>query len=302
MIKRADATKRQVSILAPVAILCLALGLGGTPPQAEKAAPEAMILRYKMPEGGVLRYRETGETREIQEAMGQSLETIASSKRTQTFRGKGRKGADFLIGVTVDEWAYTIFNPAGDFSPDLKEVTGKTFDMVLSPLGTEVDVSAGRALTYAVGGRTLNVASQFEFFFPDLPEKPVRVGDTWPTRFTIRDPGGESSRRTDIEILNTVEALEVIEGRDCLRIASTLAGVVAGTGKQQDLELRFEGTVKGTDVWYFAPREGLFVKSASDITTEMKITVSGAQGIVVPVTQKQKGEVRWLGNPSGARP
>jgi hypothetical protein len=255
-----------------------------------------------MPEEGVLRYRDSGETREVQEAMGQAMETIASSKRTQSFRGKGRKGDNFLMGVTVDEWTYNIFNPAGDFSPDLTTVLGKSFEMVVSPLGAEVDVTAARALTYAVGGRTLNVASQFEFFFPDLPEKTVRIGDTWPTRFTIRDPSGESSRRTDIEIKNTVEAIEVAEGLECLRIASTLSGVVTGAGKQQGLDLRFEGTVKGTDVWYFAPREGLFVKSASDIVTEMKITVGGAQEMVVPVTQKQKSEVRWLGNPSGTRP
>jgi hypothetical protein len=83
---------------------------------------------------------------------------------------------------------------------------------------------------------------------------------------------------------------------ECARITSKQTGSISGTGSQQGLELLFAGTVKGTDVWYFAPKEGIFVKSISDVVSEIIITVSGAQAMTVPTTQKRKGEVKLVGH------
>ena len=68
-----------------------------------------------------------------------------------------------------------------------------------------------------------------------------------------------------------------------------------GDREQQGLDLVFAGTLRGTDVWYFAVKEGIFVRSTSEITNEISITVSGPQTMTIPATQTRKSEVKLAG-------
>jgi hypothetical protein len=295
MITKRFSNRRPVLTVGLAAVLFFTGGMAGTLPRVAVTSPEELVLRYKMPAGQVLRYQDTAETREIQEVMGQTNETVATSKKTQSFLGKGQKEGNHLLGVTIDDWTMTVLSMQGDLSPDLKSVLGKSFDMVLSPLGLEVDVSGAESITFMMWGGTQNLAAGFKIFFPDLPDKPVKVGDSWPSSFLIEDKSGASNRRTDIQSVNTFEGLETMDGMECARITSKLTGSISGTGNLQGLDLLFAGTVKGTDVWYFAPKEGIYVKSTTDVVSEITITVSGAQNMTVPTTQKRKGEVKLVG-------
>lgn len=296
MITKRFSNGRPVLTVGIAAVLFFTGGVARTLPRVAVTSPQELVLRYKMPAGQVLRYQDTGETRETTEVMGQTNETVATSKKTQSFLGKGQKEGNHLLEVTIDDWTLTILSMQGDLSPDLKSVQGNSFDMVLSPLGVEVDVSGAESLTFEIAGGTQNVASRFKIFFPDLPDKPVTIGDSWPSSFVIENKSGPSIRRVEIQRVNTFEGLETVDGMECARITSKQTGSVSGTGSQQGLELLFAGTVKGTDVWYFAPKEGILVKSTSDVVNEITITVSGAQNMTVPTTQKQKGEVKLVGH------
>ena len=295
MITKRFSNGRPVLTVGLAAVLFFTGGVARTVPRVAVTSPEELVLRYKMPAGQVLRYQDTGETRETTEVMGQTNETVATGKGTQSFLGKGQKDGNHLLEVTIDDWTMSILTGQGDLSPDLKSVQGKSFDMVLSPLGLEVDVSGAESITFMIAGGTQNIASGFKIFFPDLPDKPVKIGDSWPSSFVIENKSGTSVRRTEIQSVNTFEGLETVDGMECARITSKQTGSISGKGSQQGLDLLFAGTVKGTDVWYFAPKEGIYVKSTSDVVSEITITVSGAQAMTVPTTQKRKGEVKLLG-------
>jgi hypothetical protein len=197
---------------------------------------------------------------------------------TFTFKAKGLKDKNFLLGVTIDDVTATVTSSAqGDMSPDMSTVKGKTFDMVLSPLGSEVDVSGAEAITYSMGPETRNLSSGFKMFFPDLPGKPVKIGDTWPSTAGIDEKTGTMNIRIDFQNVNTLEGFETIDGMNCARISAQVTGTISGTGNQGGADLTFSGTVKGKDVWYFAVKEGLFVKTASESTTEMSIDVPAGE-------------------------
>jgi len=294
MITKRFSNGRPVLTVGLAAVVFFAGGAARTLPRVAVTSPEELVLRYKMLAGQVLRYQDAGETRETTEVMGQTNETVATSKKTQSFLGKGQKEGNHLLGVTIDDWTLTILSMQGNLSPDLKSVQGKSFDMVLSPLGVEVDVSGAESLTFEMAGGTQNVASGFKIFFPDLPDKPVKIGDSWPSSFVIENKSGTSVRRVEIQSVNTFEGLDTVDGMECARITSKQTGSISGTGNQQGLDLLFAGTIKGTDVWYFAPKEGIYVKSISDVVSETTITVSGAQAMTVPTTQKQKGEIKLV--------
>jgi hypothetical protein len=166
--------------------------------------------------------------------------------------------------------------------------------MVLSPLGSEVDVSGAEAITFTVGAETGNLSSRFKTFFYDLPEKPVKIGDTWPSSSSTEEKTGAMNIRIDLQYVNTVEGFETVDGMECARIASQVTGAISGTGNQQGMDLTISGTSKGKDVWYFAVKEGIYVKAVSDSTSQVSIDVSAA-GMTIPSTVTAKSEVKLAG-------
>ncbi len=279
-----------VLVLAGCAANAPAPKVAGTP-VAPATKPAGIVLEYKMPAGRVLRYQSKEEMNQTSEAMGQKIETVATTMSTYAFQSKGRKDQNLLLGVTIEDKVMNMTTFQGDMSPDLKSVKGKSFDMVLSPLGAEVDVSGAESITYDFATGTRSVANDFKIFFPDLPGKPIKVGDSWPSNFVIDEKVGPADMRLDFQTLNTLEGFETVDGLECARIRASVTGTISGTGSQQGLEMLFGGTHQGTDIWYFAVKEGLFIKSTSDLTTDMTISISGAQSMTIPAKSTRKSEV-----------
>jgi hypothetical protein len=282
-----------VLVLAGCAAKTQAPVVAAKPAPAAKA-PAGIVLEYKMPEGRVLSYENTGEAVEATDMMGQSVEVHTTSKEAFTLRAKGPKEGDLLLGVTVDDMSMTVTGPQGDNSPDMTALAGKTFDMVLSPLGQEVDVSGAEALTYEMATGTRNLATTFKLFFPDLPGKPLKVGDTWPSSAEANEKTGVIDLRLNIQNVNHFEGLETVDGVECARIRSDVTATMTGTGNQQGMDIVFSGTGQGTDLWYFAVKDGIYVKSTGELKMDMSITVS-AMGMTLPVTTTRKGTVQLVG-------
>jgi len=261
---------------------------------AVKAAPAGIVLEYKMPEGRVLSYQNTGEAVEATDMMGQSVETHTTSSEAFTLRAKGHKEGNLLVGVTIDDMSMTLTGPQGDNSPNMTSLAGKTFDMVLSPLGQEVDVSGAEALTYEMATGTRNLATTFKLFFPDLPGKPLKVGDAWPSSADVSEKTGGVDMRLNFQIVNHFEGLETVDGVECARIRSEITATITGSGNQQGMDMAFSGTGQGTDLWYFAVKDGVYVKSTSEVKMDISITVS-AMGMTIPVTTTRKGTVQLVG-------
>lgn len=258
---------------------------------APEPAPAGVVLEYKMPAGRVLRYQIKEDMTQKTEAMGQSIESVSTGTATYAFQSKGRKDRDLLLGVTIEDKTMSMTSIQGDMSPDMKSVKGKSFDMVLSPLGAEVDVSGAEAITYDFAAGTRSVVNDFKIFFPDLPGKPLKVGDSWPSSFAIAEKVGPADMRLDFQLVNSLEGFETVDGLECARIKANVTGTISGTGSQQGLEMIFGGTHQGTDVWYFAVKEGFFVKSTSELTTDATISISGPQNMTLPSKSTRKSEV-----------
>jgi hypothetical protein len=301
-----NAISGRPALAAAVAVI---LVLAGGAVQATPTAPEApatslsstlapaatVVLEYKMPAGRALTYQSKAEEAQIMEIQGQSMDTQTTNTGTFSFMAKGLKDKNFLLGVTIDDIVMTMTsNAQGDMSPNMDTVKGKSFDMVLSPLGSEVDVSGAEAITYDLAGDSHNLSSGFKMFFPDMPGKPVKVGDTWPSSAGTEDKSTSMNIRIDFQYVNTLEGLETVEGMECARISSLVTGAITGTGNQMGTDLTFSGTSKGKDVWYFAIKEGILVKTISESTTEMSIDVPAA-GMTIPMTQTTKAEVKLAG-------
>ena len=284
---------RSMPVAALAALIVLAgVALQATPTAPKASAPAATVLEYKMPAGRALTYQTKSEETQVMEVMGQSMDTHATNSSTVTFKSKGPKDKNLLLGVTLDEMAASFTSSAaGDMSPDMSSLKGKSFDMVLSPLGSEVDVAAAEAIKYDMAGATRNISSGFKMFFPDLPGKSVKVGDTWPSNAGVDEDMGEMKMRMDFKNVCTLEGFETVDGMECARVSTAVTGTLTGSGSQQGMDMTFAGTTKGKETWYFAIKEGLFIKSTSETTTEMSIDVPAA-GMTIPATATAKSEVK----------
>jgi len=279
-------------ILAPV---FLAVGmLAGC---AAKTAPvwgeleTGMILRYQMPESQVLKYDSWGETHQTSDVMGQTIETDISSTNAFSVRSKGLEENNHKLTITIDDMSIKIQSTQAELEPDMSTVIGKSFDMTLSSLGKELELVGADAIEYDLGPEgTRNISAGFQDIFPNLADRPLKIGDTWPdeTVITEKTERGDAVIRLSGE--NTLEGFETIDGMECVKVSGTFTGTIESKGEQQGIELNTLGELKGTTTWYFAYKEGIFIKQTNEGTAEGTVDVP-SQGIQIPFSREMTSEI-----------
>lgn len=274
-------------VLGPVILaVCMLAGC------AAKTAPvwgdpqTGTILQYRMPEGQVLKYETWDELHQTADIMGQTIETDAATSSSFTTRSNGQKEDNHQLTITIDGMSIKVQSTQAELEPDMSSVIGKSFDMVLSPLGKEVELIGAEAIKYDMGPEgNRNIAAGFKDFFPNLADRPVKIGDSWPDETSITDKTDRSEININFSGMNTLEGFETIDGKECVKVSAEYTGTIEGRGEQQGVELDTRGNLKGTVTWYFAYKEGIFIKQTSKSIAEGTIDVP-SQGLQIPFTRE----------------
>ena len=282
-------------MLAPV---FLAIGLlAGC---AAKEAPvygdpqTGVILQYRMPEGQVLKYDSWGETHQVSDVMGQTIETDISSSMAFTIESKGQEENNHQLTITIDGMSLKVQSTTGELEPDMSTVIGKSFDMVFSSLGKEVELIGADAIEYDLGPEgTRNISTGFQDIFPNLAGRAVKIGDTWPDESTITEKSDTGDTTIHVTGTNTVVGFETVDGMECVKLTAEGSGTIESRGEQQGMELVTTGEIKGTATWFFAYKEGIFVKQINEGTVEGIIDVP-SQGVQIPYTRESTAEIKLI--------
>ena len=254
-----------------------------------------LILEYRMPQDQSLKYQFSSSMTQNLEVMGQSMKNIVNLDMLFSAKSTGMEGNNHLLLITIDSAKTDVQSPQGDLSPDMSPVFGKSFNLTLSPLGKELKMSGADTITYSLGQageRTLS--SNFQTIFPDLAGKPVKVGDNWTTNDTIIVKEAGTEMRMTFVSVNTLQGFETVDGHECVKVTAKSTGKLDGEGEQMGANLYFEGDIETKDVWYFAYKEGIFVKSISEGMTEGNVAVTGAQKMTIPMTMETKFETKLV--------
>jgi hypothetical protein len=250
-----------------------------------------LILTYRMPEKQALNYQFSSSQTQNIEVMGQSVITESNQTIGFSVQSKGMKDNHHLLGLTIEAMKVDVKSPQGSLLPDMSAVVGKSFDMTISDLGKELDLLGTASIQYDLGpSGKRNVASSFQAFFPDLPGRVVKIGDAWTAEDLVTDKTDSVEIRIRLKNEHKLDGFETVAGLECARIKTAVAGTLEGEGEQQGMGLTFKGDIKGTDTWYFAYKEGLYVRLVSSASLEGTITTSGAQSLTIPLTQKMNME------------
>jgi hypothetical protein len=264
---------------------------------AAKTAPiwgdlqTGVILQYQMPEGQELKYVSWEKAHQVSEMMGMAIEVDIDSTNSFTVQSKGTMENKYQLTIIINDMSFKIQSVQANLEPDMSQVIGKSFNMHLSPLGKESELQGAEEITYEMGPEgTRSIASTFEQIFPDLAGRPLKIGDTWPDETNISEKTGDGEMALQISEENTLDGFETIDEMECVRILSRYMGTLEGRGQQQGIETISTGDIQGTSTWYFAYKEGVFVKHTSKGTVKGMVDIP-SQGIEIPFTRDTTSEI-----------
>jgi hypothetical protein len=281
-----NARNRRVVLLVAAAALVI-IGCAKKPMWGD---PETgLILTYRMPQDAALTYRHANEFEQTMEVMGQSMKVTADDMQLFTMTSAGAETDNLMLAVTIDSISMKISSPQGKIAPDLSALPGKSFEMVISPLGEEIEIAGADEIEYEMPGQgKRSIESSFLALFPDLPAGPVTVGDNWTSIDSIPDKSGGGETLIVFNQTHTLAGFETIHGMECAKIATEFTGKLHGVTTQGGMEFVSEAGIKGNDTWYFAYKEGRFVKSTASGTAEGTIKDTGGQGLNIPMSRQFK--------------
>jgi len=282
----------QTQVISVVITLTFIVVVGCAAEKEIWGDPETgLSLTYRLPEEKMLKYQTSSSSVQNLEVMGQSMKIETNKDYEFSIKSKGLAESNYKLGFTIDSMDVNITGPQGEVPVDVSGVVGNGFDMTLSPLGKELDLSAAEPIQYDLGTQGKHsIFPDFQSLFPDLSSKPVKVGETWKSEDTIDIENAGSKIHLSMESINTLEGFETVDGLKCIKIVSEIMGTIEGKGEQQGMNLTTKGDVIGTDIWYFAYKEGLLVKLMSNIVADATITGVGPQNVTIPMTQEIKAE------------
>ena len=288
--------KRQTWLmLAPVFLaICMLAGCTAKTAPVYGDPQTGVILQYRMPEGQVLKYDSWGETHQVSDVMGQTIEADISSKTVFTVNSKGQQENNHQLTITIDDMGLKVQSTQGELDPDMSTVIGKSFDMVFSSLGKEVELIGADAIEYDMGPEgTRNISVGFQDIFPNLADRPVKIGDTWPDESTITEKTDTGEAIIHFSGVNTLVGFETIDDVECVKVTAEGTGTIESKGEQQGVELVTTGEIKGTVTWYFAYKEGIFIKQMMEGTVEGTVDVP-SQGVQIPFTRESTSEIKLV--------
>jgi hypothetical protein len=245
---------------------------------------KGMNMSYAPGQEKELSYKATSNF--VQEMSVMDQEFTVTADMMQVFKMKPMETENENLGylVTVEDMSFKLQTPRGDIEPELGDIIGKSFELILTPNGKELEYSGAKKLVMEVAtGDSKSIASDIAAFFPDLPGHPVRPGDSWKSIDEVRD--GNDSKETILvfDNINTFDKLETYMGYDCMKINVVFTGTIEGEGTQEGMDLVTTGKVQGTGTWYYAYKEGIFVSSSVEGTGETETLVTGeGQEITIP--------------------
>ena len=287
-------------VLGPVLVglvsMAISLTVGCAAKKAATEGPEADFdFRYQLAEGDVLKYRIKSSFVQTVKVGGRAMEVTASETRDFSMKSLGDPDGNLNLLLTMDAMDIKITGPQGDIATDMSEVIGKSFKMMLSVLGEELEISGANAIQYDIGPQgKRSIESQFSAFFPDLPGGTIGMNDSWKTEAIVTEEGINGDLTVSITSNNTLVGFERIHGLECAKIAAPFTGTLKGRGEEQGVELITDGKITGTGTWYFAYREGIYVSETSAGIAEGTVTAMTPEKMEIPLKRDFNIEVTLL--------
>ena len=256
------------------------------------------ILNYQLKPDQVWNYQINSTENTNMEQMGQTIDIESNSMIKYTVRGNGlNEQKNLLSTITIDTINVVAKGMGGERTVDMSPFIGKSFGLTFSPKGDELEFSGVDTIVVDLGmtqGGKQTPRNSFRTVFPDLPDEPVKIGETWTDKdtTTVNQSGMKIDVTTDGK--HKLEGYETVDGIECLKISSKTAGIMDGAGQTMGMDMNFEGDIDGKSTFYFAYKTGTFIKVITESFMEGTIAISGPTNMTMPITVESKSTINLL--------
>ncbi len=281
-----------------LSIILIVLGCAGHKELAKPytGGPETgLSFSYSLEPGVTYQYTSENDMTQNIEMQGRSMQNTSTSTAKFTVKGKELDDKNNLIfEIIIDSLSSVMEGMGGRRELDLSPIMGKPFQIVLSPSGEELEYIGTDSLQVDVGpmaGGKIGVKRFFQRVFPDIPEKSVKVGETWTENDIDTTQQSGMDVVSDMELKHTFKGIETIDEYECLVISSKGEGKLDGDGEQMGSSFVFEGYIELELTYYFAYKKGIFVKAESKSFIEGTVAVTGGMSMTLPMTIETNSSV-----------
>ena len=244
-------------------------------------------LEYNYPQDKTVKYLNKTKMKQVMDIQGMVMEASIVSIAGCSIKSTGIEAGNLKLTVMIDTMAQTIESPNGYSGGAITDAIGKSFNMILSASGKELDLTNANELVFDIPGSGKGNATQtFADFFPDMPVKKVKPGYKWTSTDSVNAVSPSMTTVSFTEAENTFEGVETIDGIDCAKITSILSGTHSIKTETQGMDVKTNGKFTGTSVVYFAISEGYFVKQTSESKLEGTLDLTSPQEMSMPLTME----------------
>ena len=229
---------------------------------------QSIRLQYKYPAGRAIKYVTDTKIVQDMDVNGQSMLVNIGRYMGCEVKAAGSIAQNIKLEIKIDSIEQNVESPQGTAGGNITEVKGKSFNIVITPAGKVVDLSEASKIVYTIeGSGEASLGNEFLNFFPSLPDKEMKLGDTWVSNDTLDSKTDNNTVWMPVESTFKFEGIDNINGVDCAKLTATLSGSRKMTTQAQGMEIHTSGPFTGTETLVFAIKEGYFVKES--VSTKM---------------------------------
>ncbi len=283
------------SVLKNLAFGGLILILSGICIRGLSQGAGTVKLTYNYPADKAISYLNKSTLAQIMDFQGQTMQVDVTSAFGCSVKTAGKQEKNIKIEIRVDTLGQTTNSPMGGSGGAIQDVVGKTCNVIISPEGKAVDMSETAKVIYTVeGAGESNLNQALSDFFPVLPSRPIKAGDSWESADSTIVTSPSMKMKTLDNTVNKLEAIETIGGIQCARISTTHSGTMVMTVNNQGMDIFIKGPFTGNSEFLFAVNEGYFIKltSAIKMTGNMEITSPEAMSFPITLDMKSVNEIK----------
>lgn len=248
-------------------------------------------LEYRSYEYKDLKYKAVYNLKTFMEMQGQPMNAERVFDFIYSFSGKEAGSENgHLISSTLENIDAKMITALGQQKFDTRHINGKSFDMMISANGSKLSYPQPDQLLRldmgAMAGGELNLEFILKYNFPELPDSPVKGGETWQETFQRTQIEGSLQPLVNINAVHQYVDVEKVDGYDCFKVESTYKAEIEGSEEQMGMNWTYIGKLEGSSTWYFAVKEGFVVKVSTLEKSKGIIKSTGDNPMEVPIQQE----------------
>ncbi len=251
------------------------------------AGKKKVLLKYNYPQDKAVKYLSKTKMKQVMDIQGMVMEANIVSITGCSIKSAGIEAGNLKLTILIDTMVQNVESPNGYSGGVITDAIGKSFNMILSASGKELDLTNANELVFDIPGSGKSNATQtFADFFPDLPLKKVKPGYTWTSSDSVNAVAPTTTTVSFTEAENTFEGVETINGIYCAKITSILSGTHSIKTETQGMDVKTNGKFTGTSVVYFAISEGYFIKQTTESKLDGTLELTYPQEMTMPLTME----------------